>query len=445
MKSYAQLAARVLNTPLLVEPGYARVFFSALADRLHITELADADGEILTGEKLRQSAQSWSSDRARNRPYELVDGAAVIPVSGTLTHKLNRLRPYSGMTGYDGIIAMAAIALEDPEVKGLMMDLDTPGGEVAGCFDTSRTLRQMADAAGKPLWALCYDMNCSAGMALASSAHRRLITQTGIAGSVGVVMAHQDMSGKLDKAGVKVTLIHSGSHKVDGNPYESLPKTVLEQFQQNSDQLRREFAQIVSDHMGLSLETVLATEAAVYRGQEAIDVGFADELVNGHEAMSIFTQHLSTQGRTISIGASMFEQDKDKSQVETPEPGGPAAGAEVPAPAAAVATQASDYRAEERERIQGIMNHAEAEGRQALANHLAYETEMSVEEAGKVLAASEQSTATNLDAGTSLDALMETEEQPNLSADAEAGEEELSKDQKIAASAVAAYKKATGA
>ncbi len=41
MKNYPQLAARVLNTPLLVEPGYARVFFSALASRLGIAQLAD--------------------------------------------------------------------------------------------------------------------------------------------------------------------------------------------------------------------------------------------------------------------------------------------------------------------------------------------------------------------------------------------------------------------
>lgn len=53
MRNYPHLSARVLNTPLLVEPGYARVFFSALASRLGIVQLSDSDGEILTGEKLQ--------------------------------------------------------------------------------------------------------------------------------------------------------------------------------------------------------------------------------------------------------------------------------------------------------------------------------------------------------------------------------------------------------
>lgn len=440
MKNYPQIAARVLNTPLLLEPSYARVFFSALASRLNITELADAEGHILTGEKIRMSAASFSPSRDTERPYEVVNGAAVIPVSGTLVHKLGRLNTYSGMTGYDGIIGLASMALNDSEVKGVMLDNETPGGEVAGCFDASRQLRQMADAAGKPLWALCYDMNCSAGMALASAAHRRLITQTGVAGSVGVVMAHQDVSKLYDEAGVKVTLIHSGAHKVDGNPYEALPKTVLEQFQQNSDQLRREFAQIVSDHTGLSLDAVLATEAAVYRGQAAIDVGFADELVNGHDAIPMFTQHLSTQGRVISIGATM---DPKTAQAETPETTAPAAGVTAPAAQASV-EQTCDFRAEERARIQGIMSHAEAEGRQTLASHLAYETEMRVEDAAKVLASAERTGAANLDAGTALDTLMQTEEQPNLSADSQAEEADLTDDQKIAASAVSAYNRAKG-
>jgi ClpP class serine protease len=320
MKNYAHLSARVLNTPLLVEPGYARVFFSALAGRLGIHQLADATGEILTGEKLRMSAESFEPARERNRPYEVIGGVGLLPISGSLVHKSGHVQPYSGTTGYDGIIARAAEAFADSDVLGVMMDLDTPGGEVAGCFDTARTLRQLADAAGKPLWALCYDMNCSAGMALASSAHHRLITQTGIAGSIGVVMAHSDYSKMLDESGINVTLIHSGSHKIEGNPYEALPKDVLQRFQSSTDQLRQEFGQLVSGFTGLSLEAVLATEAATYRGQEAIDVGLADELINGHEAITYFSDYLSRSGSVITGATMSTNNDTNKSKLEQQTP-----------------------------------------------------------------------------------------------------------------------------
>ncbi|MCV6587500.1 MAG: S49 family peptidase, partial [Marinobacterium sp.] len=261
MPELAHISARVLNTPLLLEPGYARIAISGIANRLGIITLQDGDQQ-LDANDMAATAASYQARRERDRPYQVVGGAAILPVSGSLVHKSGNLRPWSGMTGYDGIIARAADAFADPDIKGVLLDMDTPGGEVAGCFDTARKLRAMADASGKPLWAACWDMNCSAGMALASSAHRRLITQTGIAGSIGVVMAHASYEKHLEDAGIKVTLIHSGAQKVDGNPYGELPADVLAKFQQNSDQLRLEFAQLVSAHMGISVEKILATEAA---------------------------------------------------------------------------------------------------------------------------------------------------------------------------------------
>lgn len=443
MKNYSHLAARVLNTPLLVEPGYARVFFSALASRLGIAQLADAGGEILTGEKMRIAASSFARDRSeggdRVRSFEVMDGAAVLPVSGTLVHKSGNIQPYSGTTGYDGIIHRAADAFADPEVKGVILDNDTPGGEVAGCFDTARILRQMADQSGKQLWSLCYDMNCSAGMALASSAHRRLITQTGVAGSVGVVMAHTSYEKWLEEEGINVTLIHSGAHKVEGNPYKDLSSEVLDRFQQSTNALRQEFAQLVADHMGMSVDAVLETEAAVYRGQEAIDVGFADELVNGHEAIANFCEHLSTQGRTISIGATM-SKDELEPQADASETKGPAAGASQQAPAADTAAVAAQAAADAQTRIAGILQCDAAKGREATAQHLAFNTNMSVEDAEKLLATVPEGTTTDA-MNTALDKAMAEEKQPEVGADAGASDDEND----MVAQIMGAHKAATGA
>lgn len=426
MNNYPQIASRVLNTPLLLEPGYARVFFSALASRLGITQLQDAEGQVLTGQKIRMSAESFSGGRERDRPYQVVDGVAVLPVSGSLVHKFGYLRPFSGMTGYDGIMHRVLEALGDPQVKGVLLDMHTPGGEVSGCFDTAASLRAQAEQAGKPLWSLCYDMNCSAGMALASAASRRLVTQTGYAGSVGVVMAHASYEDYLEQEGIKVTLIHSGAHKTDGNPYEDLPGEVLERFQADTDTLRHQFAALVARNLGMTTEAVLATEAAIYRGQAAIDVGFADALVNGHEAIAEFSEYLSTQGRTITVGAiSMSEQNP-----------APAADTAPPAQATSEATsQASTPTAsEERARVRGILQHAEAEGRTQLAEHLAYETSMSIDEAVTILAAAPKDVAGNLDASTALDRMMESEQQPNLTAAGPSGEPETNDARRIAES-----------
>ncbi|OMH31953.1 S49 family peptidase [Motiliproteus sp. MSK22-1] len=446
MNHYTQIASRVLNTPLLLEPAYARVFFSALASRLGIQSLADSQGEILTGDKLQLSAESFNHSAERDRPYQVLDGVAVLPVSGTLVHKHGYLNPYSGMTGYDGIIARGSEAFADLDVKGVLLDMDTPGGEVAGCFDTARTLRKLADAAGKPLWSLCYDMNCSAGMALASAAHRRLITQTGVAGSVGVIMAHASYEKHLQEEGVNVTLIHSGAHKADGNPYEDLPPDVLARFQSGTDALRADFASLVAEMTGLSVEAVLATEAACYRGQEAIDIGLADELVNGHEAIAIFANHLSTQGRVISQSGALMKKEDSTEPNETVQANTPGTVAPVSAGASDVSTSTTaettaQSRANERVRVQGILNHANAEGCGPMAEHLAFNTDMSVEEAGALMATAPKEQAPGLDASTALDQLMSSEEQPNIGADT-GGDDEDNPD--IASRMINNFNAATG-
>lgn len=414
--NYPQIASRVLNTPLLLEPAYARVFFSALGSRLNIAELKDEQGAIDMGQKLRVDARTYNKTRTNSWGveevlFQVVDGIALLDVKGTLAHKSGYLKPYSGMTGYDGIINRYAMMLAESDVKGVLMDMHTPGGEVSGCFDTADRLRQMAQQAGKPLWAMACDSACSAGMALASAAERRLVTQTAYMGSVGVVMAHASYEDYLEQEGIKVTLIHSGARKVDGNPYEDLPEEVLSRFQADTDALRQQFAELVARNLGTTSEAVLATEAAVFRGQAAIDVGFAHAMVNGHEAVAEFSEYLSTQGRVTTLGVKRMAGNTPAPTAEAAPPA--QAGSEAPA---AIDTAAA--ASAERTRVQGILQHAEAQGRGKMAEHLAFNTSMGVEEAGALLAAAPKEQAANLDASTALDKMMAAEEQPNLTAGA---------------------------
>ncbi len=414
--NYPQIASRVLNTPLLLEPAYARVFFSALGSRLNIAELKDEQGAIDMGQKLRVDARTYNKTRTNSWGeeevlFQVVDGIALLDVKGTLAHKSGYLKPYSGMTGYDGIINRYAMMLAESDVKGVLMDMHTPGGEVSGCFDTADRLRQMAQQAGKPLWAMACDSACSAGMALASAAERRLVTQTAYMGSVGVVMAHASYEDYLEQEGIKVTLIHSGARKVDGNPYEDLPEEVLSRFQADTDALRQQFAELVARNLGMTSEAVLATEAAVFRGRAAIDVGFAHAMVNGHEAVAEFSEYLSTQGRVTTLGVKRMAGNTPAPTAEAAPPA--QAGSEAPA---AIDTAAA--ASAERTRVQGILQHAEAQGRGKMAEHLAFNTSMGVEEAGALLAAAPKEQAANLDASTALDKMMAAEEQPNLTAGA---------------------------
>lgn len=303
LRNLPHIASMAFNEPLMLEPAYARVFFCALAGQLGISRLTDAvSGDSLTAqEALATLALSGDDDGPRQaRSYQVMNGIAVLPVSGTLVSRTRALQPYSGMTGYNGIIARLQQAASDPMVDGILLDMDTPGGMVAGAFDCADIIARVRDI--KPVWALANDMNCSAGQLLASAASRRLVTQTARTGSIGVMMAHSNYGAALEKQGVEITLIYSGSHKVDGTPYSHLPDDVRETLQSRMDATRRMFAQKVSAYTGLSVQAVLDTEAAVYSGQEAIDAGLADELVNSTDAITVMRDALDAHKSRLSGG-----------------------------------------------------------------------------------------------------------------------------------------------
>jgi ClpP class serine protease len=311
--------------------------------------------------------------------------------------------------------------------------MDTPGGDVAGCFDCVKSLRALADSSEKPLWAIASDMYCSAGMALASAADKRLITSTAVVGSIGVLMAHANYEKQLEENGIDVTLIHAGAHKVDGNPYQALSEDVYNEFLANTESLRQEFAELVAQNMNLSVEKVLATEARTYRGEEAIQIGLADQLVNSNEAIQIFSEYLSTQGSTTFTGASM-SQDATKA----PKQDDPAATDPATDTGAQAQDTSTDLRAEERARIGAIIGSEEAKGREGLANHLATNTDLSVEAALGVLSAA----ATEQQATNNLDGVM-SEQSPSIGADTSADDDQT-QEQKDANAIAGSFKKIKG-
>lgn len=432
--------SRVLNTPLLMDPKYAQTFFAGIAHKLGIDHLQDIEGKIEGRDKLRIRAAGFEKVRDRDRQFQFVDGVGVIPVDGTLVNKFGGLHPRSGMTGYDGILGRAYQAFQDPEVKGVLLDNDTPGGDVAGCFDCTATLKRMSEQFNKPLWSLAYDMNASAGMALASSASRRLITKTGYAGSIGVIMAHTNMKERMKEQGLDVTLIFAGAHKADGNPYENLPEDVYARFLEQTQRLRSEFAEIVAGNIGIPLEKVLATEALCYRGEDAVNAGLADEVVNGNDAIQIFSEYLSTQGRVLSLGVSM-STEVENNKATKQEGSAAEANESKPNAAADNAALVSQAKADERDRINGILNSEAAKGRETLANHFATKTDMSVEAAEAALEASPLQVAEAKSGKTALDMVMSDEDSPEVSADADLSESD--EDGEVT-SMVALYKSVNG-
>ncbi|EPG9560493.1 S49 family peptidase, partial [Morganella morganii] len=156
------LAQKLFNTPLAIHPQKAEVIVSSLTERLGITQIRSA--------MMEDDDEYFSRKARKDRGYDVLEGIAIIPVYGTLVQKLGTLRPYSGMTGYDGIRRVFLTAINDPEVKGICLDIDSPGGEVAGCFDLVDLI--YAERGKKPIHAILSENAFSAAYAIASAADK---------------------------------------------------------------------------------------------------------------------------------------------------------------------------------------------------------------------------------------------------------------------------------
>ncbi|SEP02675.1 Peptidase family S49 [Salinihabitans flavidus] len=297
---HARIAARAFNTPLLVDPIKAMAFLSGLGPRVLGKQVELADHDCMVGlsgtaalparASLLAGGLSDSYRQNGEAPFPVVDGIAVIEISGVLIHRGAWIGQSSGQTSYEGIAAQIEAAAGDASVRGVALEIDSFGGEVAGVFDLADRIRALRR--DKPVWAFVAEHAFSAGYALASQASRILLPRTGALGSIGVVVMHADLSGKLDQDGMQVTLIHSGQHKVDGNPYAPLAETVRGDIQREIDVLRFLFAETVATGRAgrLSQEAALATEAATYRGADAVAAGLADEVTDLGRGFTDFRQ-----------------------------------------------------------------------------------------------------------------------------------------------------------
>ncbi|WP_047867296.1 S49 family peptidase [Sphingomonas paucimobilis] len=285
---FAHLATRLFNTPIAIHPRKAEIAIGALAERLGITSIAHADGRPMRPGAWYDDDDDFRSSReTRHDPgYDVLDGVAVIPVSGTLVHKLGQLRPYSGMTGYDGIRQAWLTAQDDPNVKAIAELYDSGGGEVAGCADLFET--KLAMRGNKPTWAILSESAYSAAYWLASAADKVVVPRTGGTGSIGVICMHVDMSEALSKAGFKVTFITSegADRKTDGHAEIPLSVDALKHFQAEIDAMGAIFADSVARARGLTPETVTGFAAGTFMGAAGVTAGLADAVMAPEQAFA---------------------------------------------------------------------------------------------------------------------------------------------------------------
>ncbi|GGF38325.1 peptidase S49 [Youhaiella tibetensis] len=300
--SLDRISNLIFDQPHLYHPRKAETFVHAFGPRLTGYQVALTNGmggvDHTAFANGRPSAAiigdglGRAYDRKGYSTFDVVQGVAIIGVEGTLVQKGAWIGASSGETSYQGLQTQIARASGD-HIKGVVFEVDSFGGQVNGAFETAAMIRKLS--AQKPTIAILTDYAYSAAYLLASQARQIIVPQFGGAGSIGVVMLHADWSGNLEQDGIKVTLIHSGKHKVDGNPYEPLPAEVLARWQSQSDQIRDRFAEAVATGRGkrLSKAAALKTEAEAFTASEAVELGLADAVGDPLAAFDAFIKEVN--------------------------------------------------------------------------------------------------------------------------------------------------------
>lgn len=276
------LASRLYGTPLLIARPKLDVILSVLGPRIGLPEVSSAVPIPLPTPSTAPTP-------------ETVAGIAVIPVHGTLVRRALGLEAASGLTSYGEIAARLDAAVNDPQVQGILLDIDSPGGEAGGVFELADRIR--AANTLKPVWAHANDAAYSAAYALAASASRLSLSQTAGVGSIGVIALHVDQSIKDAREGLAYTAIYAGHHKNDFSPHAPLTPQATSSLQTEVDRLYAIFVNQVAGLRAMSTEAVRATEAGLFFGDAAVQAGLADAVCGLDQVLADFAAALAIKHR----------------------------------------------------------------------------------------------------------------------------------------------------
>ena len=279
------LASRLFGTPLLIHRPKLDVILSVVGQRIGLADVLPMPAMDLA---------VYQRPPAAAAP----EGIVVIPIHGSLVKRSLGMEAASGLTSYGEIAAMLDAALADPQVSGILLDIDSPGGEASGSFELARRVREVA--ALKPVWAVANDAAYSAAYAIAASAQRLFVTETGGVGSIGVIALHVDQSVKDAKDGYRFTAITAGAHKNDYSPHEPLSDAAKTELQGEVDRLYSIFTDHVAAMRGLDLDAVRATQAGLYFGSNAVNQGLADGIQTLGATLSEFHSYLNARNHPPS-------------------------------------------------------------------------------------------------------------------------------------------------
>ena len=245
-RSYPHITRLVFEQPWAILPGH-------LAMIRDLVQLRNA-GERFTDEEIRERIAAAAPASQRRAARQAQSAVAVIPVHGTIVPKASVMTQISGGTSIGDLRGMFAAAIGDPDVGAIVFDVDSPGGAVELVPEFAAEVR--AQRGKKPMLAVANTMMASGAYWLASQADEVAVSPSSLTGSIGVFVAHQDLSAAAEQLGVKTTFVSAGKYKVEGNSTEPLSDEARAHIQSLVDNAYSMFTSDVAKGRRVSVDSV---------------------------------------------------------------------------------------------------------------------------------------------------------------------------------------------
>lgn len=285
------------ETAWLMEPQALKNFIARIHSNLDLSD-----------DQTRESLGIFLIDDENDddeKPYRMQNGIAIIDIHGPLIKRASGF--FARWLGIKGMIQLGEAfsqAMDDAQVKGVFLDIDSPGGSADGTSDLSDII---FDARGKkPCLAFADGMMTSAAQWIGgSSDFVAIANETTRLGSVGVYGVHFDYSDRAKELGIRPTVFTAGKFKGIGNQFEKLKKEDKQYIQDQFDYLHEQFIKAVSRNSGIPIGNLNSDlkEAKVFIGSQAIKVGLGHRIMTRNQAMDLLSE--------VAGGETTFDKSRE--------------------------------------------------------------------------------------------------------------------------------------
>jgi len=296
MINYPHVAAMVFNTPLYATQEVISSVKAVLMPRL-TDEKLDSNKLLDLGASMLSS----SAEEHELKHMSISNKIAIIPIHGVLVSRRGTIdNSCSELVSYERLRVQVSAALNNPGVEEIVLDLHTGGGMAMGCMEFADFIYKSRSI--KTITAVVNFAAYSAGYFIAAACSKIICSPTGGVGSVGVIMETYEVSAWEEGVGIKYNTFYRGARKNDASEHEPLTEEATAEIDGRLDTSYKQFISSVAKYRNLAEQVVIDTQAKLYSADQALAVGFIDEIAPAQEAVDTLAAPYQAMEQISSIG-----------------------------------------------------------------------------------------------------------------------------------------------